>query len=129
MPQTEAHASLPAEPRSVGAARRLLEQVLAAAGVRGEPKSRALLVVSELVTNAIRHGSHAGDQIAVEFAAQDRRLRLCVRDPFRRSSALAALTPDSSRPAGRGLQIVEQLATWSERVVDGRREVRAELDF
>ena len=38
-----------------------------------------------------------------------------------------ALTPDERRPAGRGLQIVEQLAAWSERVVDGRREVRAEL--
>jgi hypothetical protein len=38
-----------------------------------------------------------------------------------------ALSPDERRSAGRGLQIVEQFADWSERVVDGRREVRAEL--
>jgi hypothetical protein len=46
---------------------------------------------------------------------------------FVKSSALVALSPDERRSAGRGLQIVEQLADWSERVVDGRREVRAEL--
>jgi hypothetical protein len=38
-----------------------------------------------------------------------------------------ALTPDQQRPAGRGLGIVERLAEWSERVVDGQRGVCAEL--
>ena len=124
----EARASLAADVRSVSSARRLLAQILDAAGVRGEPRSHALLVTSELVTNAISHGSRAGDEIAVEFAVQPRRVRICVRDPIRRgSSTLVALSPDERRPAGRGLQIVEQLADWSERVVDGRREVRAEL--
>jgi len=124
----EARASFAADGRSVSAARRLLAQILDAAGVRGEPRSHALLVASELVTNAISHGSRAGDEITVEFAVQPRRVRICVRDPIRRgSSALVALSPDEHRPAGRGLQIVEQLADWSERVVDGRREVRAEL--
>jgi len=124
----EARASLAADPRSVSTARRLLAQILDATGVRGEPRSHALLVTSELVTNAISHGSRAGDEIAVEFAVQPRRVRICVRDPIRRgSSTLVALSPDERRPAGRGLQIVEQLADWSERVVDGRREVRAEL--
>jgi anti-sigma regulatory factor (Ser/Thr protein kinase) len=124
----EARASFAADGRSVSAARRLLAQILDAAGVRGEPRSHALLVASELVTNAISHGSRTGDEITVEFAVQPRRVRICVRDPIRRgSSALVALSPDERRPAGRGLQIVEQLADWSERVVDGRREVRAEL--
>jgi anti-sigma regulatory factor (Ser/Thr protein kinase) len=123
----EARASLAADPRSVSTARRLLAEILDATGVRGEPRSHALLVTSELVTNAISHGSRAGDEIAVEFAVQPRRVRICVRDPIRGGSALVALTPDERRPAGRGLQIVEQLAAWSERVVDGRREVRAEL--
>jgi anti-sigma regulatory factor (Ser/Thr protein kinase) len=124
----EARASLAADARSVSSARRLLGQILDSAGVRGEPRSHALLVASELVTNAISHGSRTGDEIAVEFAVQPHRVRICVRDPIRRrGSALAALTPDERRPAGRGLQIVEQLADWSERVVDGRREVRAEL--
>ena len=124
----EARASFAADGRSVSAARRLLAQILDAAGVRGEPRSHALLVASELVTNAISHGSRTGDEITVEFVVQPRRVRICVRDPIRRgSSALVALSPDERRPAGRGLQIVEQLADWSERVVEGRREVRAEL--
>jgi anti-sigma regulatory factor (Ser/Thr protein kinase) len=124
----EARASLAADERSVSSARRLLAQILDAAGVLGEPRSHALLVASELVTNAISHGSRTGDEISVEFAVQPRRVRICVRDPIRRgSSTLVALSPDERRPAGRGLQIVEQLADWSERVVDGRREVRAEL--
>ena len=124
----EARASLAADERSVSSARRLLAQILDAAGVLGEPRSHALLVASELVTNAISHGSRTGDEISVEFAVQPRRVRICVRDPIRRgSSTLVALSPDERRPAGRGLQIVEQLANWSERVVDGRREVRAEL--
>ena len=123
----EARASLAADPRSVSTARRLLAQVLDATGVGGEPRSHALLVASELVTNAISHGSRASDEISVEFAVQPRRVRICVRDPIRGGSALVALSPDEHRPTGRGLQIVEQLAEWSERVVDGRREVRAEL--
>ena len=123
----ETRASLAADPRSVSTARRLLAQVLDATGVGGEPRSNALLVASELVTNAISHGSRASDEISVEFAVQPRRVRICVRDPIRGGSALVALSPDERRPTGRGLQIVEQLAVWSERVVDGRREVRAEL--
>jgi anti-sigma regulatory factor (Ser/Thr protein kinase) len=123
----EVSASLAAEPRSISTARRLLAQILAAAGVRGESSSDALVVASELVANAISHGSRSGDEIGVEFAVLPRCVRICVRDPLRNRSALAALSPDERRPAGRGLQIVEQLAEWSERVIDGRREVRAEL--
>jgi anti-sigma regulatory factor (Ser/Thr protein kinase) len=123
----EARASLPAESSSVSTARGLLAQILDVAGVRDEPRSHALLIASELVTNAISHGSHDGDEIAVEFAVESRRVRICVRDPMRGNSAVMALTPDERRPTGRGLQIVEQLADWSEGVVDGRREVRAEL--
>lgn len=123
----EVSASLAAEPRSISTARRLLAQLLAAAGVSGESRSDALVVASELVANAITHGSHSGDEIRVAFAVLPRRVRISVCDPLRGRSAVAALSPDDQRPAGRGLQIVEQLAEWSERVVEGRREVRAEL--
>jgi anti-sigma regulatory factor (Ser/Thr protein kinase) len=123
----EACASLAAEPRSVSVARRLLAQLLDACGVGSEQKSYALLVASELIANAITHGSRPGDEIAVEFAVQPRCVRICVRDPVRSASAPVALSPEERRPFGRGLQIVEQLADWSERVVDGRREVWAKL--
>jgi anti-sigma regulatory factor (Ser/Thr protein kinase) len=123
----EAAASLRAEPSSVSAARRLLVGVLDAADVRGAPKSNALLVASELVTNAISHASRSGDEIAVEFAVRPHCVRICVRDPIRGNSTPVALTPNHDRPTGRGLQIVEQFAAWSERVINGRREVQAEL--
>lgn len=123
----EACASLAAEPRSVSIARRLLAQLLDARGVRSEQKSNALLVASELVANAIRHGSRPGDEIAVEFAVQPRCVRIRVRDPVRSASAPIALSADERRPSGRGLQIVEQLAEWSERIVHGRREVWAKV--
>jgi anti-sigma regulatory factor (Ser/Thr protein kinase) len=120
----EAHALLAGDARSVSVARRLLAQLLDARGVPSSQRSDAL-VASELVANAIRHGSRPGDKIAVEFAVRPRCIRICVRDPVRSSSSPAALSADARRPSGRGLQIVEQLADWSERFVNGRREVRA----
>ena len=124
-----AAASLAAEPSSVSAARQLLVQVLDAAGVRGDARSNALLVASELVANAISHGSRSGDAIDVEFALQPHLVRMRVRDPIRGSTTPLALTPNEDRPAGRGLQIVERVAEWSERVINGRREVQAEISF
>jgi anti-sigma regulatory factor (Ser/Thr protein kinase) len=95
--------------------------------VEGEPRSEALLVVSELVTNAIRHGSRRGDVIGVDFTICGGRLCICVRDAARGDAVPLALTADGQRFAGRGLNIVERFVRWSERVVDGKREVRAEM--
>jgi anti-sigma regulatory factor (Ser/Thr protein kinase) len=125
----EACASLAAEPRSVSVARRLLAQLLDARGVSSDHRSDALLVASELVANAVRHGSSPGDEITVEFAVRPGTVRICVRDPVRNRSAPVALSADDRRPSGRGLQIVEQIADWSERIVHGRREVRATVVF
>jgi anti-sigma regulatory factor (Ser/Thr protein kinase) len=121
----EAHASLAADAGSVSVARRLLAQLLDARGVQSNHRADALLVASELVANAISHGSHPGEQITVEFAVRPRYVRIRVRDSVRSSSSPAALSADEHRPSGRGLQIAEQLAYWSERVVNGRREIRA----
>jgi hypothetical protein len=48
-----------------------------------------------------------------------------MRCSWRVNWSPAALSADDRRPLGRGLKIVEQLACWSEQVVNGRREVRA----
>jgi anti-sigma regulatory factor (Ser/Thr protein kinase) len=112
----------------VARARALLTGVLDGVGVEGEPRSEALLVVSELVTNAIRHGSRGGDVIGVDFTICGGRLCICVQDAARGDAVVPlARTADEQRPAGRGLNIVERFAQWSERVVDGKREVRAEM--
>lgn len=123
----EAGVSLPAEPVSVARARALLGDVLEQARVEGDTRAQALLVASELVTNAISHGSRSGDSIGVQYKLEADRLSIVVRDAARARRAPVALTADEHRPAGRGLNIVERLAEWSERIVDGRREVRAEL--
>jgi anti-sigma regulatory factor (Ser/Thr protein kinase) len=123
----EASGSFAAEPRAVSAARGLVAQVLEAAGIDDERRADALLVACELVANAIHHGSGDDDQIAVEVAVVPPNVRICVRDPGRGSAAPAARNPDEHAQSGRGLQIVEALASWSERTVAGYREVVAEL--
>jgi anti-sigma regulatory factor (Ser/Thr protein kinase) len=89
----------------------------------------ALLVTSELVTNAVRHGSRRGDRVELEFQLVDRRLSLCVRDAGRAGVAPQAIALGTERSSGRGLAIVSRLARWSEHEAGGRREVRAELDL
>jgi len=127
-PTATAQFSLAADPRSVTRARKLLARVLDDTGVDGEARSDALLVASELVTNAISHGSRTGDEISIAYTATPgERLSISVRDSIRSESVPRALPPDADRIGGRGLDVVEHLAAWSERVVDGRREVSAEL--
>jgi anti-sigma regulatory factor (Ser/Thr protein kinase) len=127
--QFEAETSLRAEPAAVAEARALLDRTLAEAGIEGARRFEALLVTSELVTNAISHGSRPDDRIGIEFKVIGVRLSIRIRDCARGRTMPVALTPDQQRPAGRGLGIVERLAEWSERVVDGQREVLAELDL
>ena len=119
--------TLPAEPAAVGTARALLDRTLERAGVDEGRRFEALLVASELVTNAVAHGSKKGDEIGVEVSVEGGRIRIGVRDAAHGRTAPVSLTPDQQRPTGRGLAIVERFAEWDERIVDGRREVRAEL--
>jgi anti-sigma regulatory factor (Ser/Thr protein kinase) len=123
----KAEAILPATAASIAKTRALLTQTLSDAGIDRARSFDALLVTSELVTNAVSHGSRPDDRIRVEFRLDGGRLSIRVRDAARGRSIPVALTPDERRPAGRGLSIVDRLANWSERIVDGQREVCAEL--
>jgi anti-sigma regulatory factor (Ser/Thr protein kinase) len=67
----------------------------------------AELLVSEVVTNAIRHG---GPDIQLEVAVRDRALVIRVSDG---GAGMPAVTPFESgldEPSGRGLRMVELLA-------------------
>jgi anti-sigma regulatory factor (Ser/Thr protein kinase) len=119
--------TLPAEPAAVGRARALLERTLEQAGIDEGRRFEALLVTSELVTNAVTHGSKPGDEIGVEVSLEGSRLRIGVRDVAHGRTVPVSLSRDEQRADGRGLALVEWLADWSEQIVDGRREVRAEL--
>jgi anti-sigma regulatory factor (Ser/Thr protein kinase) len=123
----KSRARLPAKPEAVAQARALLERTLEEAGVGRDRHFEALLVTSELVTNAVMHGSRPGDEISLDLSLDGTLLRIAVGDAARGRTGPVALTRDEQRIAGRGLAMVDWLADWSERIVDGRREVRAEL--
>ena len=69
------------------------------------------LIVSELVTNSVRHaGVDADGTIAIDVWMLGDRLRLSVTDPG--GASLPRRTdPDPERPGGLGLYLVEQLSS------------------
>ena len=107
--------------------RSLLAEFLEGSDVNDDASYNAQLVMHELVANAIEHGSNEQDEIEVFVGLVRNRLCIVVSDNARKSRVPVALTPDEHREHGRGLQVVAQLADWSEKIVRGRREVRAEL--
>lgn len=90
----------------------------------GDVGSLAELLVSEVVTNAVEHGSSGG---TVEVLALPAGLRVEVTD---RSSGTPELQhPSDLDPRGRGLAILDRLSRWwgVEPIADGKR-VWFELD-
>jgi anti-sigma regulatory factor (Ser/Thr protein kinase) len=68
------------------------------------------LLVSELVTNAVRHaGLKAGDRIGLLVHLRDSGLRVEVSDPGT-GFELRAPEPDPARASGWGLYLVDELA-------------------
>ncbi|MET8111714.1 SpoIIE family protein phosphatase [Streptomyces prasinus] len=110
-------------PRAVGHARRFTRRTLRSWGV-GEDLDVALLVVSELVTNAL---VHTEGQVRLDLALVGDRLRLAVADASPRSPA----RPNSigrEATGGRGILLVEALsAAWGTLPVSGGKQVWAEL--
>jgi anti-sigma regulatory factor (Ser/Thr protein kinase) len=98
---------LPRELESVADARAWLASFLREQRVAGSRRNDAVLVVSELVTNALRHG--LGD-IVVRSALTDAGvLRLSVTDS---GGELPEIRPvDPSKVGGVGLHIVDQLSS------------------
>lgn len=100
---------LPPDPVSVGAARGLVRMLHH--WLSEEQVGRCELVVSELVTNAIRHGAPAADDLVVlEVDVVPGAVHACVRD-HGPAFGTAAEWPDPDRIGGFGLKIVEQLST------------------
>ena len=68
------------------------------------------LLVSELVTNAVRHANLAtGDVIELVVELADHKLRVEVHDPGG-GFVPSAPSPDPARPSGWGLYLVAELA-------------------
>jgi anti-sigma regulatory factor (Ser/Thr protein kinase) len=119
---------LESSPEAAAAARRALE------GLSGSVPERRLrdvrLLVSELVTNAVRHaGLSAGDHIRLIVRMQQAVLRVEVDDPGT-GFELRAPQPDPARASGWGLYLVDELSDrWGmDRSGRGGTRVWFELD-
>ncbi|WP_406723764.1 SpoIIE family protein phosphatase [Streptomyces sp. GD-15H] len=110
-------------PQAVGHARRFTRRTLRSWGAT-EDLDAALLVVSELVTNAL---VHTEGQVRLDLTLVGDRLRLAVADASPRSP----VKPSSigwEATGGRGVLLVEAVsAAWGTLPVSGGKQVWAEL--
>lgn len=97
--------TLPAELDSVRTARRFVHARCAALGLPRETCDDALLLTSELVTNAVLHGR---SRVRVDVVAVPGRVRVEVGDDNSRLPERAA--QDAGALDGRGLAILDELA-------------------
>jgi anti-sigma regulatory factor (Ser/Thr protein kinase) len=99
---------LPVAPEAAAEARHALDDVSSAI-----PDARmrdVRLLVSELVTNAVRHANlAAGDIILLVIEIADHAFRVEVHDPGG-GFVPTAPAPDPARPSGWGLYLVAELA-------------------
>ena len=96
-----------------------------------------LLALDEAVSNAIRHGSRAGDPVEVTVDSDSEWVEMSVRDggPTPRLPRLPAAPPPALETGGRGLWLILQLVdeVRLQRVGDGtrlimRRRVASRVD-
>jgi anti-sigma regulatory factor (Ser/Thr protein kinase) len=117
--RTSAVVDLPHAPASVAVARRRLTEDLTAAGIYDTVVGDAALVISELLSNAIRHASPLpGENVQVAWAVGDGAIEVAVSDG---GSATRPRAPDASLSSlgGRGLDIVDFLSRrWGVRTDD-----------
>ncbi|MEU3706995.1 ATP-binding protein [Streptomyces anulatus] len=113
---------LPPVPASVGAARRWAALLLPE-----DVRDPVVLVVSELVTNAVAADAEAGaaDDIEVELVVDPsgRHVALAVTDASDRPLPQAPATVAANEDGGRGLLLVEALAYdhgWTPRACGGK---------
>ncbi|MET9560821.1 ATP-binding protein [Streptomyces tauricus] len=105
---------LPPTPASVGLARRNVTELLRAWGTDAEACDNAVLVTSELVTNALTHT--ASERIVCRLRTDGQRIHLEVEDQNRGLSIPAQRTARLDDQGGRGLMLVGMLSSdWGTR--------------
>jgi anti-sigma regulatory factor (Ser/Thr protein kinase) len=119
---------LPAAPTSVAVARHRLTEELLAVGIFDAAVCDAALVLSEMLSNAIRHARPLnGSWLRVAWSVDGESIEVAVSDggsPTRPRPAHAS----RSSLGGRGISIIEHLSsTWGVRAHDGMLTVWAIL--
>jgi anti-sigma regulatory factor (Ser/Thr protein kinase) len=114
--RTSSVVHVPCAPASVAVARRALSDELRAAGVFDSAVRDAVLVISELLSNAILHAYPLpGERLQVAWAVDGASVELAVSDGGSATVPHAG-HPSPSSVSGRGLSIVEHLClTWGVR--------------
>ncbi|GAA3008625.1 ATP-binding protein [Streptomyces fulvorobeus] len=100
--------ALPAQPESAAGARRLTRVRLDAWRLGGDACEAALLIVSELVTNAVVHT--ASSRVVCELRRLDRMLRIAVQDQGHQPGG-PRLCRTSDDEHGRGLLLVDAMSS------------------
>ncbi|CAM5520822.1 ATP-binding protein [Streptomyces californicus] len=123
----------PAVDASVPGARHAVRDLLGRQGapIEEDVLHGLLLIVSELVTNAVKHAALLSPELAVEVAIAADRVRVSVEDghPYRPT----ALETDSAQTGGRGLLLVKVVTTEAggacdvEHTASGGKIIWAEL--
>jgi len=117
---TSAVTVLPPEGRSASAARRVVEQALHEAGL-AVLLDDALLLVTELVTNAV---VHAGTALELHIELGTGTVRIEVVDHSAGSLPMLHGDPESPREGGRGIFLLDVLAQeWGTRHFAGGKSV------
>ncbi|MEU2711303.1 ATP-binding protein [Streptomyces sp. NPDC007205] len=119
---------LPAQPAAVGTARRVVQDLLTAWDLPGDLRDDAVLVTSELVTNALVHT--AGQRISCRLHGTAARIRIEVEDWEGGPALPVVRRPGPDDQHGRGLLLVGALSLdWGVTPLSGRpaRVVWAEL--
>ncbi|GAA0390982.1 hypothetical protein Acor_19110 [Acrocarpospora corrugata] len=122
-PDETAFCALPADPRFVGHARRFVRATLGEWGL-GAMVDTTELIISELVTNALKHG---WPPIELRLLRVHRRTLVCeVSDGS--PTPPAVRTPTSEDDTGRGLQLIKRLTyRWGTRPTPVGKIVWVEL--
>jgi anti-sigma regulatory factor (Ser/Thr protein kinase) len=119
---------VPHERTGVRLARHAFADQIAAAGVEGEARDDAMLVLSELVSNAVKHAAPLpSGEITVRWSVDDEVLHIEITDggaSTRPRAGVAAL----SALGGRGLDIVRTVSRhWGVTEGEGAVTVWAEI--
>ncbi|MGP4111483.1 ATP-binding protein [Streptomyces sp. 4N509B] len=116
IPPLPVHWQFPARPASVGLARRAVVQALPP-GLRPCLSDDVRLLTSELVANAVQHGSRrADDVVELVLWSADGHCWLAVSDTGAGLRTPTVTRPGADAETGRGLLLVDRLAAaWAAR--------------